>query len=419
LRFCTLVSAFCLLASVGLAGNVGVDTILAPSGTVDSGRTVAPRCIVANLGTGVESLWAFFRIDDYEGPVYHDSLRLADLEPGARETVAFNDWGVCGRDSMSAIAWTVCAGDTFPGDDTARQSFLVQVKDVAITQILHPAPDTTLDSGDMLYMRCRVWNYGNVSVNFLLRFRIYKLDSTVVYEAFKNVNLIAGGATIVTAPSPWVLVPGAFIVECYAIVPGDLHPENNLVVDTFYVRRTTWEDVGITKLLINPPPDSIHVNDLVTIAATVVNFSSEMAAVMCLLRIRDSCGALFYADSANLMLGPKDSVTVHFRNFLFSIPGDYPACCSLAVDDEDSTNNFRRVVLHVLPAGAVADGPGPRAAGCKLQATVLKTLPPGAVAFDAMGRRVLNPKSGVYFIREGLGVRGQGLRKARKIVIQR
>ena len=26
-------------------------------------------------------------------------------------------------------------------------------------------------------------------------------------------------------------------------------------------------------------------------------------------------------------------------------------------------------------------------------------LPAGAVAFDAMGRRVLNPKSGVYFYR--------------------
>lgn len=35
-----------------------------------------------------------------------------------------------------------------------------------------------------------------------------------------------------------------------------------------------------------------------------------------------------------------------------------------------------------------------------LPQTVIRSLPPGAVAFDAMGRRVLNPKSGVYFVRD-------------------
>jgi len=41
------------------------------------------------------------------------------------------------------------------------------------------------------------------------------------------------------------------------------------------------------------------------------------------------------------------------------------------------------------------------------------------VLFDALGRRVLNPRSGVYFLREGLGARGQGLVRTRKVVIQR
>jgi hypothetical protein len=31
--------------------------------------------------------------------------------------------------------------------------------------------------------------------------------------------------------------------------------------------------------------------------------------------------------------------------------------------------------------------------------TVIRSLPAGSVAFDAMGRRVLNPKPGVYFVR--------------------
>jgi len=49
--------------------------------------------------------------------------------------------------------------------------------------------------------------------------------------------------------------------------------------------------------------------------------------------------------------------------------------------------------------------------------TVIRSLPPGAVAFDAMGRRVLNPKSGVYFVR---AVGGKPLAvSCQKVVIQR
>ncbi len=62
-----------------------------------------------------------------------------------------------------------------------------------------------------------------------------------------------------------------------------------------------------------------------------------------------------------------------------------------------------------------ANGDGRMATGA---ATVVRSLPPGAVAFDAMGRRVVSAKPGVYFVRnEG---RGEGdLGRARKVVVQR
>jgi hypothetical protein len=51
-------------------------------------------------------------------------------------------------------------------------------------------------------------------------------------------------------------------------------------------------------------------------------------------------------------------------------------------------------------------------------ATVLRRLPAGAVAFDAMGRRVLNPKPGIYFVRERSAAGGE--RPAiRKVVVTR
>jgi len=51
--------------------------------------------------------------------------------------------------------------------------------------------------------------------------------------------------------------------------------------------------------------------------------------------------------------------------------------------------------------------------------TIVRCVPAGSFVFDAMGRRVTNPKSGVYFLGQGLGTRGQALRRMRKVVIQR
>jgi len=49
---------------------------------------------------------------------------------------------------------------------------------------------------------------------------------------------------------------------------------------------------------------------------------------------------------------------------------------------------------------------------------VIRALPLGAAAFDAMGRRVVDPRSGIFFIRsEGRGAGDAG--QTRKVVLQR
>jgi len=54
--------------------------------------------------------------------------------------------------------------------------------------------------------------------------------------------------------------------------------------------------------------------------------------------------------------------------------------------------------------------------GRKLAATVTRILPQGAVVFDAMGRRVLNPRSGILFVREPSAI-GRGPSAVTKVVI--
>jgi hypothetical protein len=398
--------------------NVGVEAILAPKGTIDSGGTVAPRCVVANYGDSTADLWTYFAIDG-AGSAYLDSLWLTGLAPAQRETVAFPEWIPRGRDSMTAIAWTECAGDTFPDDDTCTVRFLVRVTDVAVVQIIEPQPDTVIDSSSVLLMRCRVWNFGNQSLNFDLRFRIYKLDSTVVFEAFRNLNLIAGGATVVTSPDSWTAVPGVYVAEFAALVSGDLHPENNVVRCTFYVRGTITRDVAVGRIGINLPPDSIYVGDTVIVNVTVVNLGDADATFWAFFFFQDSGGGNIYAESSQAMLNAGESTQCEFT-YVFTYPGTYTVACSVCMPgDQNPTNDVKRLVLHVLPVGGVEESPKPQASSPKPQPTVVRRLSAGAVAFDAMGRRVVNPKPGVYFVREEPQAASLKPQAMRKVVLQR
>jgi hypothetical protein len=420
--------------------NVGVEAILAPRGTIDSGVAVTPTAVVANFGTSAESLWAFMAVD--AGTIiYLDSLWLPALAPAGRETVAFANWTPRGRDSMSVTAWTECEGDTFPLDDTARSRFLVRVTDVAVTQIVVPAPDTVLDSGDIIYMQCRVWNFGNRSINFDLRFRIYKLDSTVVFEAFRNINLIAGGATLVTSPDPWVALPGVYMAECAALMLGDLHPENNVVRDTFYVRGTITTDVDARAVLA--PTGVIDTTMTIVPMCRVGNNGGDSVEFWAFITIRDSAGGVVYAESTELPLGPNRTSDIEFPSVKFSIPGNYTAACSVYMPgDQNSTNDVKKVSFRVVPSQAVEESPKPQAVGYKPEPTVVRGVLflPGARGekrearsglLDVQGRRVLalhpgaNDVSGfspgVYFVvSEPSAVSRQpSAVTVRKVIIQR
>ncbi|MCX6841456.1 MAG: hypothetical protein NTX53_04115 [candidate division WOR-3 bacterium] len=71
----------------------------------------------------------------------------------------------------------------------------------------------------------------------------------------------------------------------------------------------------------------------------------------------------------------------------------------------------------VMPG--MAEGPQPAVPGSGPAATVLRGLPPGAIAFDAMGRRVVSPRSGIYFVREGPEALSSKLQATYKVVITR
>ena len=57
--------------------------------------------------------------------------------------------------------------------------------------------------------------------------------------------------------------------------------------------------------------------------------------------------------------------------------------------------------------------------GIRPAATIIRTLPAGTLVFDAMGRRVVNPRTGIYFVREDAGAASRKPPAVRKVVLQR
>ena len=211
MKLCILVSALCLLTSVAIGDDVGVDTIVSPAGTIDSGVLVVPKCAVhAYTGTGPVDV--HFVIPEAG---YHDSLTLPPLPPGLVDSATFKPWVPNARDSMTALVWLHCDGDTNPQNDTCRVRFFVRVFDIVLAQII---PVDTLDSGVPILPCAHLWNYGNVSFWGYLKFRV----DTTYSSRSADVNLTPGGSEVVSAADSWYPLPGRRVLACSLyVLPAD------------------------------------------------------------------------------------------------------------------------------------------------------------------------------------------------------
>ncbi len=413
MKLCILISGFCILTSLGLGRDVGVDTILAPSGTIDSGQSIIPRMVISNLNTEpAESVSAFFTIDDGTPSGYSDSLMGFNMPALSTETLAFGGWVPRGRDSMVATAWIYCDGDTYPQNDTFRQRFLVRVKDIAITRIIAPPPDTTYDSGVVFHPQAGIWISDYQWDTIIVRFAIggnYASACTLAGPPWPDTAV---------ASDPYTTIPGWWGCRVSAIVVGDLHPENNIKVDTFTVRGNLTVDVDARAVLA--PTGVVDTTQIVTPTGRFGNNCTDAATFWAFFNIRDSGGAEIYAESSQAMLSPGDSTDIEYPTIRFSVIGNYTAICSTAMPgDQNSTNDVKKAPFRVVPSQAVEESTETQASSPKLQPTVMRLLPNGAVAFDAMGRRVTGVRPGVYFVREEPQASSHKPQAVRKVVVQR
>ena len=243
--------------------DVGVVSILAPSGIIDSGTTVRPRVKVKNFGNERASFSVWFRIPQ----IYEDSLFLT-LSPGDSIVSDFRPWIATIPDTYHLASFTLLADDMNRQNDSAYGSVIVRrpIHDVGVIRIL--APTDTIDSGEVVIPKAIVQNFGEVEENFSVSFQIgtFYTDDTVI--------ILSAGRIDTVRFASWIASPiGMHTTKCTTLLAGDINPINDFVLDSVYVAGMS----GIKELsLFQPLPKAYSLENCVPnpfISQTVIRYS--------------------------------------------------------------------------------------------------------------------------------------------------
>ncbi len=104
-----------------MRSDVGVTTILAPIGEIDSGTVVIPKAVVENLGTTTETFPVRFKIGNF----YADDTVIT-LIAGGVDTAEFSPWTAVQIGTHITKCTTQLSGDMNPTNDFIYDSVIVQ-----------------------------------------------------------------------------------------------------------------------------------------------------------------------------------------------------------------------------------------------------------------------------------------------------
>ncbi|MDH5185997.1 MAG: T9SS type A sorting domain-containing protein [candidate division WOR-3 bacterium] len=357
--------------------DVGISSILAPTGIIDSGATVVPRVKVKNFGTVSTAFPIYFRIyfadtllnknrelnlnsrkysnfnrslnttsdnflksssklDSIINPVYEDSIWVS-LSSGDSIIRDFRHW-TASQIGDHATKYTVkCTtaliSDQNQANDALSDSIIVGVRDVGVTQII--VPSGTIDSGTVVTPQAKVKNFGNIPTSFWAIFRI-----GAFYADVANVPNLDPNDSATISFSTWIVLQrGTHATKCTTICNGDLNSINNALSDSVKVEV---RDVGVARIIA--PSGIIDSGTVVTPKTRVKNFGNTPASFWVFFKI-----GTFYADVANVSnLNPNDTFSVSFRLWTASQNGTHITKCSTAlIGDQNPVNNSLRGFVTV------------------------------------------------------------------------
>jgi len=318
--------------------DVGVTTIIAPTGTIDSGTVVTPKARVKNYGADTATFPVTFRI----GASYSNTQTVSNLLPGDSVQVSFANWVAGPRGLLSTRCSTALTNDQNHANDTLSGTVTVRVTNVGATAIV--APTGTVDSGTVVTPKARVKNYGTDAVSFPVYFKIGSF-----YSNSQNVSNLAAGDSVLVSFTNWTaLQRGTHVTRCSTALSGDQVQGNDTLSGTVTVRVT---NVGVTAIVA--PTGTIDSGTVVTPKARVKNYGTDAVSFPVFFRIGS-----FYSNSQNVTnLAAGDSVQVSFTDWTALQRGTHATRCSTALTNDQVRANDTlsgTVTVRVIDVGVTA-----------------------------------------------------------------
>lgn len=205
-----------LVTSAG-ANDVGVTTILAPTGNVDVGSISTPQCVVFNYGTSAENYTVRMKI----GSLYNQTISVTNHQPATSQTISFPDWTASQLGMHAVSCSTELASDINPTNDKQIGSVFVVNKDVGVTKIINPTG--AYYENTVITPACSVYNYGNTAMTFSVRMKIGGFYNQTA--AVNNLN--ANSRAYVIFPNWPATQIGTHAVSCSTELGSDMNLSND------------------------------------------------------------------------------------------------------------------------------------------------------------------------------------------------
>jgi len=309
--------------------DVGVEQIIAPTGTVDSGTPVLPRARVKNFRSSTVSFPVIMRI----GGAYSDTQNVTNLQPNDTVTVSFDQWTALPRGLLAVRCTTRLDGDVNQPNNWLDATVKVRVLDAVCSRLL--APRGAADSGAVITPACSVYNASTDTLTYPVRMKV----GTTYDDTALVANHLPGQYRYVTFADWTAGQRGTFRVRCSTELDADVIESNNFKTDSVTVSAA---DVGV--LRITAPSGTVDSGAVIQPGAWVRNYGSRPADLPVLLRI----GAA-WADTQQVTgLAPGDSAPVNFRQWTAVNRGVQAVRCTTRLaGDQNEPNNWLDVLVKV------------------------------------------------------------------------
>ena len=325
--------------------DVGIKTIIAPAGSIDSGRVVVPQVVVRNYGNKT----AFFPLTLLIGGSYNQSVQVESLRSLTSDTLVFPAWTAEPAGAVDLTCFAALPGDKNHWNDTLRDTVMVLQParpDVGATEIL--APPDSVDSGAVVAPSAVVRNFGTLPARFPVVMSIGSAYADTVTD-----SLGVGKSDTATFANWTALVQGTLPVTCYTNSAGDGDRSNDTVRGSVVVGPPVRHDIGVAQIIA--PAQTARAGDTLRPRALVRNFGVRTERFF---DVRFRIGAA-YSRTVNVgsALAPDSAVVVAFPDWV-AVAGSYAVSCSTMLAlDLDRTNDketlalavARYSVLHIEP----------------------------------------------------------------------